>query len=255
MAASTVKAALGLAAAKGATSGVVSASVASLIQGACGTMPLLYVKTAALGLLALGGIAGGAAAVARLDGRDQPGVTSAAAPAAALSREDEIKNEVSAVDREIGELEARLRERQAKRQRLLGAPRGRPEVSPTCLAYRNALHAHSRVQGGCRTGQGATAPVAGAPDAPVGGMERMMMNSMKNMTMTKKGVETRSVMRGQPGGMMGGRAGMMGGPGGGMGAMMMGGQPGQNQVVARATWSPWSRPRGTASASTPRGAR
>ena len=111
---STIRAAMGLAVAKGATAGIVSASVASLMGEVLKAMYYHKLRSLALGMLAVGTVTGGAV-IANLQSLPSqspaPNADNAAATARADDREDrlaDLNDEISRLENEIKILQDRL---------------------------------------------------------------------------------------------------------------------------------------------------
>ncbi len=119
---STLRAAMGLAVAKGATAGIVSASVASLMGETLNVMYFHKLKSFAFAMLAVGAVTGGAV-IANLEPAPRQSSTPNDSNAAAGARADD-DDQLAEINAEIKNLEDRLKSARKRRQEILAA-RGR----------------------------------------------------------------------------------------------------------------------------------
>jgi RNA polymerase sigma factor (sigma-70 family) len=158
---STLKAAMGLAVAKGATAGVVSASVASLMGEALNVMYYHKLKSFALGMLAVGAVTGGAV-IANLESATVHGpARNNANPPPDAQAADADDDQLDRINKEIKQLEDRLRAAKQKRQAILAKVNGdQPDSAVTLNAGATLTTASSGAQGGVTITSG------GSPGAP-----------------------------------------------------------------------------------------
>ncbi len=117
---STLNSAMKLAAAKGATAGIVSASVANLMGEVIRTMYYHKLKSVAVGLLAVSAVTGGAVA-SRIAGESQQDAqrTEGKANTKSPGREAQIVDQLTQVNGEIKNIENRLELAKQRKQELL----------------------------------------------------------------------------------------------------------------------------------------